>query len=80
MKEITKKFGALMRAHRNALGLSQTNVAKQLGISQQAYGRYENGDREPDLDQIVKISRALEIDLSAFFADVIGDENVNKDN
>ena len=41
---------------RNSLGLSQTDVAVQLGITQQAYANYERGVREADYGTLKKIS------------------------
>lgn len=49
------------------MGLTQEEVAKMLGISQVAYGRYELGKREPDLKFIFKIAKALDFKPGEFF-------------
>lgn len=40
---------------RNAKGVSQQIVADFLGISRQAYSNYENGNREPDFESLLKL-------------------------
>ena len=42
-------------------GLTQKQVASIMGISQQAYGQYESGKREPKPKTIIKIANALNI-------------------
>lgn len=40
---------------RTEKGVSQQIVADYLGISRQAYGNYENGNREPDFESLLKL-------------------------
>ena len=49
------------------MGLTQEEVAKRLGISQVAYGRYELGAREPNLDLIFRIADVLNFKPGEFF-------------
>lgn len=49
------------------MGLTQEEVAKRLGISQVAYGRYELGLREPNFSLILKISEVLDFKPGEFF-------------
>ncbi|EMO25408.1 DNA-binding helix-turn-helix protein [Leptospira interrogans serovar Bataviae str. HAI135] len=45
-----------MKLNRAEQGLSQARVASQLGVSQQAYQKFENPKRtNPTLSQIVKL-------------------------
>lgn len=46
---------------RNEFGYSQSEVAKYLGITRQAYGHYETGVREPDNTTIVKLSKFYDV-------------------
>jgi len=46
---------------RSATGLSQSDVAKHLGISRQAYGHYETGVREPDNATIIKLAKLYDV-------------------
>ena len=41
---------------REANGLTQRQISVDLGITQQAYSRYERGDREPDLEMLCKLA------------------------
>ena len=49
------------------MGLTQADVAKKLGISQQAYSRYEHGMREPGFDFIIEIAKILDFNPGEFF-------------
>lgn len=60
MDKVVKDFGLFIKERRIEKGLSQTEVAKSLNISQQAYGRYELGLREPGLEMILDIARILD--------------------
>lgn len=48
---------------RKALNLSQTAVAKQLGVSRQAVSNFEKGDSSPTLDVVFSYANAIGIDL-----------------
>lgn len=48
-------FKNQLKFYRKSLGLSQQQIAKQLCITQQAYGYYENGTREPSLDTLRRL-------------------------
>ena len=42
-------------------GMSQEEVARLLGITQQAYANYERGARKPDPDTLNKIADVFEV-------------------
>ena len=67
MNECSVRYGNFIRDKRTKLGLSQEEVSRRLGISQQAYGRYELGQREPNFSLIMKISEVLEFAPGEFF-------------
>lgn len=48
-----------MKQLREKKGLKQKEVAALMGISQQAYGQYESGTREPKMDTLNRIAKAL---------------------
>ena len=50
-------FSRRMAALRKARGLSQRQVAGELGISQALLSHYENGAREPGLDFVCRACR-----------------------
>lgn len=41
---------------RQKMGLSQTDVARALGVSRQSYNFYENGKRDPDTEMLKNIA------------------------
>lgn len=53
-----------IRLIREAKGLTQEQVAEQLGVSPTAYGDIERGDNDPKLSKLQKIAEILEISLS----------------
>jgi transcriptional regulator with XRE-family HTH domain len=48
---------------RKDLGLTQLEVAKQLGVTQQAYGRYEAGQRKIPIDLMPALAKAFEVSV-----------------
>lgn len=49
-------FGERLRQLRKEKGLTQADLAKLLGVSQQAIGNYESGVRQPDSGTMVKLA------------------------
>lgn len=66
MDKIVISFGKYIKERRVMKGLSQVDMAKKLNISQQAYGRYELGAREPSLQTALDIAELLDFDLGDF--------------
>lgn len=54
-----KAFSARLRERAKALGLSSSDVARKLGLSERRYSHYVTGAREPDLAMLVSIAKAL---------------------
>ena len=75
MNQCSIDYGNFIRERRLNLGLSQADVAKKLGISQVAYGRYELGLREPNFSLILKISDVLKFEPGEFFDNYIREES-----
>ena len=67
MDTIVKDFGEFIKKKRIELDLSQEEVARRLGISQVAYGRYELGTRDAGLGMIRKIADVLHFKPGEFF-------------
>jgi antitoxin HicB len=62
--DVRVSFAIMLRKIRVGKGLSQTDVAKQLGISQQAYAKLEAPLKaNPSLLTIQKISEALDVEF-----------------
>ena len=46
---------------RKALGLSQEQLAEQMGVSRQSVSKWETGQSDPDLDKLISLSRSFGI-------------------
>lgn len=46
---------------RTAKGVSQQTVADYLEITRQAYSNYENGNREPDMETLLKLGEYFDV-------------------
>lgn len=60
--DIDIEIGTRLRAARNRLGLSQTEVAAKLGISFQQIQKYERGDNRLALSTVARIRDVLRIE------------------
>lgn len=54
-------FFMRLRAARVASHLTQQAMADKLGISLNGYQKYEQGERQPSLDTLVRIARILHV-------------------
>lgn len=54
-------IGGRMAALRRGRGWSQARLASELGISASAVGMYEQGRREPSLEQVVRLAALFEV-------------------
>ena len=57
-------FGLLLREHRQALGLSQEDVAGKAGVHPTHVGLVERGQRTPSLDVAAGLAQAVGLSLS----------------
>jgi transcriptional regulator with XRE-family HTH domain len=62
-----KRFGARIRALREKHGLSQERLAEDAELHRTYIGGIERGERNVSFDNIVRIARALKIELTALF-------------
>jgi transcriptional regulator with XRE-family HTH domain len=60
-------FGAVVRAKRRSLGLSQEKLAERAGCDRQSINRVENAAYSPSLDRVFKLADALGLSLSELF-------------
>jgi transcriptional regulator with XRE-family HTH domain len=63
MAERRKALSAQLVARRQALGLSQTEVAARMGTSQSAVARLETGDADVRLSTLERYAVALGMDI-----------------
>ena len=54
-------FGKILKSLRIEQGISQRELGKRLGVCNQTISFWESGQREPDLDSLVKIAQYFEV-------------------
>ena len=63
--EIAKEICARLREIRESKGISKNRLAEGAGLSWAAVMRIEKGERMPSLNTLIRLCRALEVDLSS---------------
>lgn len=58
-----------LQAAREKSGKTQAQVAKEVGITEQAYQRYEYGKIEPRARTAIRIARAVESTVEEIFGE-----------
>lgn len=62
-----KQYGDLIHARRSFLGLTQAQLAHNLGVQKAYVAHWEAGRARPDLNLIPSLCRELDISIAAFF-------------
>ncbi len=65
----TAEIGGRLRQLRKDRGLTQAELARQIGIQQSDLSRMEKGEYRVSLDNLFKILGVFELDLADFFGD-----------
>ena len=71
-QDIDAAVGLRMAARRSALGLSQTALALQLGVSFQQVQKYEKGANRISASKLWDIARFFRVDIGYFFEGLTG--------
>ena len=58
-----EKMGCLLRELRKEKGMTQEQLAEQLGVSNRSVSRWENGINMPDISILVEISEFFEVGI-----------------
>ena len=66
IRDCHEAFGKYIKIARERKGLTQDEVAEELGITQSYYSRIENGTREVDLAVAFRICAAVGVDIRDF--------------
>ncbi|WP_144525203.1 helix-turn-helix domain-containing protein [Bacillus sp. DE0042] len=56
-------FGSRLHNLRKERKLRQEDMAKQLGIARTTYAMYEQGNREPDYNTLIKLATFFEVSI-----------------
>ncbi len=62
-----KKVGRRIADQRRLAGLSQAELAEELGVATETVSRLETGAAMPSFDRIVSVAAALEVELHDLF-------------
>ena len=68
--KVLKKFGAVIKAKRDVLGISQEELADRAGLHRTYLGGVEQGRRNLSLLNILKVAKALEVKPKELFANL----------
>ena len=60
--EREERVNAKLKAAREASGKTQAQVAKEIGVSEPMYQRYEYGQNEPGVKTAIRIADALGVE------------------
>ena len=60
-----KEFPKVLKGLREEKNLKQKDIAKIISVSERTYSHYENGDREPSIETLIKLAEfyGLPIDV-----------------
>ena len=56
-----------LKVTRKEQGMTQTAIARKLGISRMSYYMYESGRREPPISTAIRIAKALDTPVEELF-------------
>lgn len=65
--EINKRFGKAVRRRRRELDLSQEELAERSELHQTYISDIERGGRNPSLENVQKLAKALDISITRLF-------------
>lgn len=70
LKAERASLGEVIRAHREACGMTQELVAQKLSVSRQAVGKWESGKSEPSTTNLMAIAELLGTDAAELLREV----------
>jgi transcriptional regulator with XRE-family HTH domain len=80
MHLINKEIGRKIKTKRNEIGFKQEVLASELGISQSALSRMENGVEDISVIVLLKLSKILNTHISYFIAESLTALTINTNN
>ncbi len=67
-RELARRFGANLRAHRHTLGHTLLSLGETIGLTGDYLGSIERGERNLELSSIQNLCTLLDVDPSTLFA------------
>jgi len=75
----TASVGQRIRRYRMERNLTQTEVARQIGVQQSDLSRMEKGEYRVSLDVLFKLMRVFELSFGEFFGDLAQDHLTSRE-
>lgn len=75
-EELKESFADTLEAVRKQQGLTQSQVAENMGMKQPSYAQYEIGTREPTVSMLFKIADAIGVYPTEIIKKLEGDNNM----
>lgn len=66
-------LGSRIKSYRTSRGISQTGLAKQVGVTPSTISQVESGQIYPSIPALLKISELLSVDMASFFSVTSGE-------
>ena len=73
------KTGKFLQELRKEKGLTQEQLAEQIGVARRTVSRWETGSNMPDLDILIELSDLYEVDLREILSGERKSERMNKE-
>lgn len=67
--DLQRDLGRRVKAHRQALGISQEKLAEHLGVHRTYVGSVERGERNLALQTVERLAEGLDLDPKALLVD-----------
>jgi transcriptional regulator with XRE-family HTH domain len=80
MLHINKEIGRKIKTKRHEMNYKQEFIASELGISQTALSRMENGEEDISVIVLLKLSKILNTHISYFIAESLNVLTINTSN
>jgi len=64
---LTRQLGKNIRSRRKQLGLTQEQLAEQIGVGHQALSRIEQGKMAPKMERLPSLAKSLQCSVSDLF-------------
>lgn len=70
-QEIEKHVGKKIKLFRQLKGLSQSEIASQLGITFQQFQKYESGKNRIPVSRLIKLAEIFNVNMTVFFENTV---------
>lgn len=79
-EEYNRLIGKRVKMQRITQKVSQTDLAKELGVTQTHLSNIENGRAGLTIPNLIKLHQILECPISTFFVDIEGEKEASDNN